>query len=59
MKTNKLVLVVVGSFVFVAALALAVYVFRNEIAELFVDIKHRIEAKSLFKKGEFEDFADV
>ena len=59
MKCNKLVVYAICGFVFVAAAAAAVYVFRNEIADFFVDIKARIDEKKLHRNGEFADYADI
>ena len=55
-KNNKVIYAAIGAFVFIAAAATAIYVFRNEIADFFVDIKARIDEK-LLKRGdeEYED----
>jgi len=47
MKGNKLVIVVVSAVVFIAAAVATIYIFRNEIADFFVDIKARIDEKIL------------
>jgi len=46
-------------FVAVAAAVAAVYVFRNEIADFFVDVKARIEERKLRRSGEYSDYADL
>jgi len=55
MKSNKMVVAAIAAVVFVAAAAAAVYVFRNEIADFFVDIKARIDEKLLKRNGEYVD----
>ena len=55
MKSNKVVFAAVAAFVFIAAAVTAIYLFRNEIADFFVDIKARIDEKLLQVNGEFED----
>ncbi|MDR2569694.1 MAG: hypothetical protein LBD23_05275 [Oscillospiraceae bacterium] len=47
MKGNKLVFAAIAAFVFIAAAVTAIYIFRNEIADFFVDIKARIDEKLL------------
>jgi len=47
MKGSKLVFAAVAAFVFIAAAVTAIYFFRNEIADFFVDIKSRIDEKLL------------
>jgi len=47
MKSNKLVFAAIGAFVLIAAAVTAIYIFRNEIADFFVDIKARIDEKIL------------
>ena len=53
MKGNKLILVAIAAVVFIAAAAATIYVFRNEIADFFVDIKSRIDEKLLGGNGEY------
>ena len=53
MKNNKIVFAAIAAVVFVAAAAAAIYVFRNEIADFFVDIKARIDEKLLSRNGEY------
>ena len=53
LKGNKLILVVVAAVVFIAAAATAIYIFRNEIADFFVDIKSRIDEKILHRDAEY------
>jgi len=47
MKGNKLFVVAIAAVVFIAAAAATIYIFRNEIADFFVDIKSRIDEKIL------------
>ena len=53
MKGNKLVFVVVAAVVFIAAAATTIYIFRNEIADFFVDMKARIDEKILHRDAEY------
>ena len=55
MKSNKILVAAIAAFIFVAAAAAAIYVFRNEIADFFVDIKARIDEKILNRNGEYVD----
>jgi len=57
MKGTKILLVAVGAFVAVAGAIVAIYVFRNEIAYFYADIKAKIEDK-LAKNGDFADFIE-
>ena len=59
MKGNKLILCAVGAFVAVAAAVTAIVIFRNEIADFFVDIKDKIDFKRFRRNGEFADYADM
>ena len=59
MKSNKLLIYCICGVVAVAAAATAVYIFRNEIADFFVDIKARIDEKRLRRAGEYADFEEV
>jgi len=59
MKSNKILVYAICGFVAVAAAIAAVYVFRNEIADFFVDIKARIDEQRLKVAGEYADYADV
>ena len=58
MKGNKLVLIAAGSVVFIAAAAVTIYIFRNEIADFFVDLKARIDEKILHRGAEYGDYED-
>jgi len=58
MKGSKLIFFAVAAFVFIAAAVVAIYVFRNEIADFFVDIKARIDEKILHRGAEYGDYAD-
>jgi len=53
MKGSKLLFTVIAAFVFIAAAVVAVYIFRNEIADFFVDVKSRIDEKMLNRNGEY------
>ena len=59
MKGNKVIVYAICGFVTVCAAIAAIYVFRNEIADFFVDIKARIDEKRLHRDGEYADFEDV
>ena len=59
MKGTKFLIIAVGAFVAVAGAVVALYVFRNEIAYFFADIKEKIEEKLIKNGGEFADYADV
>ena len=56
MKDNKILIYAVCGFVAVAAAVAAVYLFRNEIADFFVDIKSRIDEKR--QKNPIAEYAD-
>jgi len=53
MKGNRLIFSAIAAFVFIAAAVTAIYIFRNEIADFFVDIKARIDEKLLNRNGEY------
>jgi len=53
MKGNKLLLTAIAAVVFIAAAVVAIYLFRNEIADFFVDIKSRIDEKMMNSNGEY------
>jgi len=55
MKSNKILAIVIAAVVFVAAAGAAIYIFRNEISDFFVDIKARIDEKILKRNGEYVD----
>ena len=59
MRGNKIIFYAVCAFVAVAAAVTAVYIFRNEIADFFVDIKARIDEKRIAHDGEYADYDDV
>ena len=54
MKGNKLIFAAIAAFVFIAAAVTAIYIFRNEIADFFVDIKARIDEKMMQVQGNAE-----
>ena len=59
MKGNKLILCAVCAFVTVVAAVTAVIIFRNEIAELFVEVKEKIDLHKFRRNGEYADYADM
>ena len=59
MKAHKLILCAICVFVTVAAAVTAIIIFRNEIAEFFVDVKSKFDEKKLHHNGEFADYADI
>ena len=59
MKCNKLLLCAVCAFVTVIAAITAIVIFRNEIAEFFVDVKERIDLNRFRRNGEYADYADM
>ena len=59
MKSSKLLLCAVCAFVTVVAAVTAIIIFRNEIAEFFVDVKDRIDINRFRRNGEFADYADM
>jgi len=54
MRGNKLIFAAIAAFVFIAAAVTAIYIFRNEIADFFVDIKARIDEKILNRGDDSE-----
>ncbi len=61
MKLCKLVFIAVAAFVAVAAAITAVVYFKDEILELFVDVRKKIDQKKsmLFHSNEYTDYADI
>jgi len=59
MKGSKLILCAVCAFVAVVAAITAVVIFRNQIAEFFVDVKDRIDINRFRRNGEYADYADM
>ena len=59
MKGFKLVICIVCAFVAIAAAVAAIVIFRNQIADFFLDMKSKIDEKKIQSNGEFEDYADV
>ena len=59
MKGTKLILCAFCAIVTVVAAIAAIVVFRNEIAEFFIDVKARIDEKRFQRNGEYADFADL
>jgi len=53
MKGNKILFAAIAAFVFIAGAVVAIYLFRDEIADFFVDIKSRIDEKLLNNNGEY------
>jgi len=58
-KGNKLLLCAICAFITVAAAITAIIVFRNEIADLFVEIKDKVDIKKIRRNGEYADYADM
>ena len=58
MKGSKVLIIAVGAFVAVAGVVVAVYVFRNEIAYFYADIKAKIEDKLGKRKADLADFVE-
>ena len=59
MDGKKLLLCAMCAFVTVVAAITAIIIFRNEIAEFFVDIKDKIDIKRFSRNGEYADYADM
>ena len=60
MKGSRFWVIAIGSFVAVASAIVAIYVFRNEIAYFFADIKAKIEDKLMKRNcGEYAEFDEV
>ena len=59
MKGSKILLSAICAFVAIAAAVAALYFFRNEIVNFFVEIKDKVDIKKFRRNGEYEDFADV
>ena len=59
MKGKKVLIYAICAFVTVAAAVTAVFIFKDEIAELVADIKEKIDFKRFRREGEFADYADV
>ena len=58
MKGSKILIIAIGGFVAVAGAIVAVYVFRNEIAYFYADIKTKIEEKLRNSTGDIADFVE-
>ena len=59
MKGNKIILCAACAFVTVAAAVAAIIIFRNDIADFFVEVKERIDLNRFRRDGEYADYADV
>ena len=59
MKGSKLILCAICVVVTIIAAVTAIIIFRNEIAEFFVDVKSKIDEKKIQRNGEFADYADI
>jgi len=57
MKGTRLLVIAVGGFLAVAGAIVAIYVFRNEIAYFYADIKAKIEEK-LKRNGDLADYVE-
>jgi len=58
MKGSKILIIAVGGFLAVAGAIVAIYVFRNEIAYFYADIKTKIEDKLAKRNGDIADFVE-
>ena len=59
MKGNKILVYAFCGFVTVCAAIAAIYLFRNEIADFFVDIKARVDERIAHQDGEYADYDDI
>ena len=59
MKGSKILVYAICAIVTVAAVVTAIVIFRNQIADFFVEIKDKIDIKKLRRNGEFADYADM
>ena len=62
MKGHKLLICAIGAAIAIVAAVTAIIIFRNEIAEFFLDVKEKVEKvghKVLRRNGEYSDYADV
>ena len=61
MKANKIIFYAIAAFVVVAAAVAAVVMFKDQIADFFVEVKDKIESKKslIFRIDETEDYADM
>ena len=59
MNGNKILVFAICGFVTVVAALSAIYLFRNEIADFFVDIRARIDEKMMRREGEYADYEDA
>jgi hypothetical protein len=58
MKGSKILIIAIGGFVAVAGAIVAIYVFRNEIAYFYADIKEKINEKLSKDNTEFADYVE-
>ena len=59
MKGHKLILCAICVVVTIIAAITAIVIFRNEIAEFFVDVKGKFDEKRIQHNGEYADYADI
>ncbi len=61
MKFYKLVFIAVTALLAAAAAVTAIVYFKDEILELFSDVRKRIDQKKsmLFHSNEYTDYADI
>ena len=61
MKELKWIFWLVAAFLAMAAAVTAIIVFRNELIDLCIDLKTKLQEKKteLFTKEEYADYADV
>jgi len=59
MKNHKLLFGAICALLTAITVVVAVFIFRNEIADFFVMLKSKIDVKKLRKNGEYADYADM
>jgi hypothetical protein len=61
MKIGRLFIVAIAAIVAVAAAATAIIYFRDEILELFADLRKQLDHKKsmIFNNNEYTDYADI
>ena len=61
MKSSKLIAIAIAGFIAVAAAFAAMYFFKEEIIDFFVEVKSKIEAQTahFFRAEEVDDYADL
>jgi hypothetical protein len=61
MKLGRLFIVAIAAIVAVAAAATAIVYFRDEILEVFTDLRKKLDHKKsmIFHNNEYVDYADI